>query len=224
MSETKFPPAGTMCSDCGCCQANVYAGEDTLCWACDAGSHPRVLRVHKPAAPISIPPIRLEPVERIKCEEKQVNEQQQSKGRRGGRTSRTPDEIRAKILAEPASVSNCEVARRCGVSEPTARTIRLAAGMRSTACRGKRTAPSAPKPEQEIRHPKKQILRSAQDTNGHAAALASIPTASSKVSITVHIDEASADQYWHRLTLDQKAATIELQMQAIVDCRIGARA
>jgi hypothetical protein len=33
----QFPPMGTKCSDCGCCPANVYAGEDALCFACDAG-------------------------------------------------------------------------------------------------------------------------------------------------------------------------------------------
>lgn len=213
MSETRFPPEGVMCVDCGCCRAKLYVGNDPICWACDAGNHPSARLESKPVAPISIPPIRLEPVERIKCEEKQVNDQQQSNDRRGGRTSRIPDEIRAKILAEPANVSNVALGRKYGISDPTVWKIRHDAGIKSTAVRSGHKA--TPKPERAIE--KKR-------TNGHAAALASITTASSKVSITVLVDEVSADQYWHRLTLDQKAATIELQMQAIVDCRIGARA
>lgn len=36
---SNFPPAGVRCVDCGCCYANVYAGNDPLCWACDAGTH-----------------------------------------------------------------------------------------------------------------------------------------------------------------------------------------
>jgi hypothetical protein len=32
-----FPAPGTKCADCGRCQADVFAGEDALCFACDAG-------------------------------------------------------------------------------------------------------------------------------------------------------------------------------------------
>lgn len=210
MSETRFPPDGVMCVDCGCCQAKVYAGEDALCWACDAGNHPAGKLAQK-TAPVEIPAIRLEPVRKVEVEvkeERPVNVQEK-------KPYRTPDEIRAKIAAEPESESNCAVARKYGVSEPTARKIRLAAGVHSTASRGGHGGAhkATPKPERAIER---------KHTTGHSAALATV--GSHKISITVEIDEQSADAYWHGLSLEQKAATIELQMQAIVDCRVAARA
>ncbi len=237
MSETRFPPAGTMCSDCDCCEATVYAGNDPICWDCDSGNLCPGRKRAKTAAAreINIPPIWLEPVQPLKTltqtradvvaqglapvsrsneatQEKPVNVQRESKA--GGRI---PEEIRTKIIAEPASMSSREVGEKYGVKEGSVWYIRSKAGVHSTASPGKRYSAhkATPKPERAIEK---------NHTNGHAAALASMPAASSKVSITVQIDEASADQYWHRLTLDQKAATIELQMQAIVDCRVGARA
>ena len=204
-----------MCVDCGCCQAKVYAAGDPLCWACDAGSHPLGKLDVKKTPAADVPPIRLQPATPApKCEveqEEEVKEQFESKAGR-----RIPEEIRATILAEPASVSNCEVARRCGVSEPTARLIRLKAGIRSTSTRGRRahqkltkTAPAAtPKPADAIE-------------KKHSARPALIQPQLRKVSVTVQIDEPSADAYWAGLTLEQKAATIELQMQAILTRTAG---
>jgi hypothetical protein len=31
------PPPGTMCVDCKCCAARIYAATDPVCWECDAG-------------------------------------------------------------------------------------------------------------------------------------------------------------------------------------------
>lgn len=62
MSESgvKFPAQGVKCADCGCCQANVFAGDAAICWACDegkpcagreAGARPQVTtRVEEPRA------------------------------------------------------------------------------------------------------------------------------------------------------------------------------
>jgi hypothetical protein len=58
MSNQQFPPAGVRCVDCGCCYANIYAGNDPLCWACDAGSHGP--KKPAPTAPVKSSPVHYE--------------------------------------------------------------------------------------------------------------------------------------------------------------------
>jgi hypothetical protein len=197
-----------MCADCGCCQAKVYAGDDAICWACDAGQHPTG-RIEPSKVAVDVPPIRLQPAAKFEVREEAVN----VKGTSG---TRIPDEIRAKIVAEPETVGNRAVAEKYGVNYGAVWGIRKKAGInpvRETGCRtGKKShAPAA--------EHKKHIVRHAHESKPvHVA-----HSEEYRFSITVQIGEAEADLYWSRLTPEQKAATIGLQMQAIIDDRVAPR-
>jgi hypothetical protein len=225
MSEMNFPPAGTKCRDCGCCDATVYAGNDPICWDCDTGNlcPGRKRAKTAEARVIDVPAIRLEPVAAAaKCEvkeEKPVN----TSGKSGGRI---PEEIRIKILAEPVSESNREIGEKYGIKEGAVWYIRNKAGIHSAAVGGPRKTATARRdlhPARVKQHHTPRAIEK-QHTNGHVPAPVHVVADSRKIAVTVQIDEPSADAFWHALSLEQKAASIELQMQAILDRGVAARA
>lgn len=106
------PDAGVLCADCGCCLAQLFAGDDPLCWECDAGEPCRAKTQPAPA-PIQV----VKPTQ----EKKQM--------------TKISDEVKAKILAADPSVSNLALAKQFGVSDGGVLYIRRRAGIRSTARR-----------------------------------------------------------------------------------------
>jgi len=103
-----FPPPGAKCADCDCCDANVYAGNVPLCWACDAGE------------PCPIRGVVCKPTEATAPEAKTADKQP-AKRRKGQHLS---NELKVAIRSEPRSISHNKVARKYGVSDMTVRNLR----------------------------------------------------------------------------------------------------
>ena len=106
------PPAGTLCVDCGCCPAQLYADKDPICWACDAGEPCQRERLRLPATAQSQPPTFPSP-----REDKPV------------KTNRISDEVKAAIIAAAPTVSNMDLARQYKISDATVCTLRKKAGI-----------------------------------------------------------------------------------------------
>ncbi|QNI34499.1 AsnC family protein [Alloacidobacterium dinghuense] len=115
----KTPPLGTMCIDCGCCRADLYAVDDPICWACDAGE-PCKNKQQSQSAPAHAAVAQLEE-----------------------NVIRTTDDIKQKIIAADPSISNVELGRRLGVKDGTVFYIRKQHGIRSTAKPGTRAKKTA---------------------------------------------------------------------------------
>lgn len=119
------PPAFTKCVDCNCCYAELYAGKDPICWACDAGEPCKgklvgATRSHaKPSPPQPQPSPQPAPVQEKPMGIKSTH----------GRTTRISDEIRAAIITADPSVKHADLARKYGISDVSVFTIRKAAGI-----------------------------------------------------------------------------------------------
>jgi transposase-like protein len=186
---TVLAPRGKRCTQCLCCDAEIQFEGEFLCGPCDDGTHPPPAEV-RAAQPQPVPPSQSQAAATAAYPEKGTTMTTKTKGKGGKRTS---EEVRAAILAEPASVSNCEVARRHGVSEPTARNIRLAAGIRSTATHGPRSAAN-PQPE-----------AIAEQRERTSLVLAAHAPDGDSVTIPVKVNHRLLDSWFQPLSLETKA-------------------
>lgn len=207
MSETRFPPQGTKCVDCGCCQANIYADGDPLCWACDAGAHgpkklsqPAPTLVVKNSPPREESPVREEirtpvaiapakPVAPIHKEEPRM-------------PKRISDDIRAAIQAAPPRSK-----------EPRPRTE-----VRSFERHDQRNPP-----RQDVeRQAREDSARKAVSTfsagrcSAHAHHNRQASGYCADLAIAGQITAAGADKFWSILSLEQKAQIIQASLRSIL--------
>jgi transposase-like protein len=196
MSEV---PIGKKCTDCGCCLATVKAGDDWLCWECDAGETCKAKR--QAATPRPGPrPFKtsaaqiIQPPTPIKPKENPVTVI-------SSRTSnaRISDEIRNAIIAADPSVSHSELARSHGVSDVSVYHIRKQAGIKLV----KGTHAAKPK--------KRAITPKLKSTLVKQTQIVKVPQPTpsvAKISISIDIDEEVAAGLWERFSLEDKAVAI----------------
>jgi transposase-like protein len=186
-------PIGAKCSDCGCCLAVVKAGDDFVCWECDAGEPCKGKRAPQPPPAYRAVPTRpfAAPVE-----EKTVTIHSSKKS-----TKRIPDDIRAAIISADPSISHSDLARKHGISDVTVFLIRKKAGI--SLVKGKRAAKpaKAAKPERRLK-----VATIGKREIG-------------KLTVKIEIDENGADALWRAFTLEQKAIAI----RAAFFSNLGAR-
>lgn len=215
-----FPPAGTMCVDCGCCKANIYAGDDPLCWACDAGSHgPKKEESHaklptfsstsaKVAAPVAAPqPEKRAAIPHV-LKEAPIQTEEKSMIRK-----RVSDEVRAAIQNAPKSVRNTELQEKYNLSSATVSVIRrginwngdkashVTGGGKPVKIRKVR-APKPPKPQQAIE--RTSTLRVFSVTDG------------CNITIAGQVTPAGADAFWAILSMEQKTQIIQASIRSIL--------
>ncbi len=130
----KRPPAFTKCVDCGCCYAELYADNDPICWACDAGEPCKGKLRPQPSVPQPQPSPQPAP---------SVQEKPMRIKSTHDNATRISDEIRAAIIAADPSVKHAHLARKYGISDVSVFTIRKAAGI--FLAKGPRSKPG-PKP------------------------------------------------------------------------------
>jgi hypothetical protein len=113
-----------MCSRCPCCEAVICFDGEFLCNRCDDGTHPAVTVAEHPPYVISCQPVtpEVERMARLLAAPAVVHAIQDAAAPAKVRKEQTmhkpiSDEIRAKILASPPTVSNVELATQFGVSD-----------------------------------------------------------------------------------------------------------
>jgi hypothetical protein len=198
VSETQFPPHETRCADCGCCPATVFAAGVPICLECDAGEPCKgTKKLNATTCNTMQQAAASNEVAKHEAEEEPVTI---VSGRKRGK--RIPDDVRAQIMAEPDSISHVAVARKYGVTDVTVGVIRGRKGRvtRKTAAPSPvKTAKAATTKVVKIQPPQVKI---------------STPVIG-KISISAEVSEAGANAWWQSLTLEQKAATIQMRMLAI---------
>lgn len=228
MSETQFPPRGTMCADCGCCPATVYAGNDALCWECDEGNHGP--RKTSPTTAVKIPtttttavvktsppreeiPVREEiraqvvPPAVPKAEPAPATPIQKEEPMSSHNRTKTPEHIRTAILAEDPSISSQQLADKYGVSYNTVWYSRKVAGIKvarpaAAAKKPKTVSPSLPRKKHAIVH--------------HVTIDAPIALPDSRIAISGEITAAGADKFWSILSIEQKRQIVVASIQSIL--------
>jgi hypothetical protein len=211
MSETRFPPQGAKCVDCGCCQATVYAGNDPLCWACDAGDHKP--KSAAPTTAVKNSPARVEiparveththvaiapakPVPPLQKEEKTMP----TKFKQGG----VPCAIEGcENLAYPPR-DFCTTKHYYYVQNPD----KAPTGGGTVKTRAPRAAAIRSTP---IPSTRATVARS-------IVSLPPVPVAlSCKVAISGEITPAGADAFWSILSMEQKARIIQASLHSILN-------
>ena len=213
MSEMQFPPAGMMCVDCGCCRANIYAGNDPLCWACDAGNHGPKKEEPK-AAPTMVvknPPPCKESQAREEIRTPVVTPPAVEKPEPAKATpipteetmkKRVSDEIRAAIQSAPPEVKNRDLEKKYHLSSATVSVIR-----RGKTWSGK---PAETKPRTFAKHAPKP----AAPKNLIISAPSRLPGIT--ITISGELTEAAADGFWVKLSLQQKKTLIETSLSSLL--------
>lgn len=112
------PPIGMRCTDCGCCFATVKAGDDWLCWECDAGE-PCAGNQEVPAPGSERIAAAPESKEAPRGESMSIKS-------KIGRGKRIPVEVRRAIANADPLASHTDLARKYGVSDVSVRSIRIA--------------------------------------------------------------------------------------------------
>jgi transposase-like protein len=113
---------------------------------------------------------------------------------------RISDQIREAIIAADPSISNCELARQYGISDPSVRKIRKDAGI---------VLQRAPK----IARPKKAKVKQPAKRTAlvHAPVVAKKPFL---LTITLEIEERRADALWNTFSGDDKAVAIRAALMS----------
>lgn len=201
------PPEGTRCVDCGCCQAEVYAGNAAICWECDEGVPCRNKTRGGPAGETPVPPMAGEV---MAIEEGAVNmyrDQAQKealaaepRGTKRGRPSNAMVQ-RMRVLALEGR-SAAEIARETGVTEAAAqRYAEVAAGVPDREAEAEAAVAQDP------------LLPSATRAGG----LCGSPQEPERMTLSLRIDEEKLERWWKKLTLEQKAALVEMQLQTMLE-------
>lgn len=195
------PPAGTLCTDCGCCPAELYAGDDPICWACDAGEPCQGKRKAAPSPAQPQPTTSPSPTVNKPVEDKSV------------KAKRIPDEIKTAILAAAPTVSNMDLARKYDISNATVCTLRKRAGI--VLVRGKNAAAPSVKNSSAVKR--------FNDVKFHAPlsrpAIETAPAPQSgTVAVTLNFTPDQLDVFWRNQPVEVKAiaitAALETQVKA----------
>ena len=196
-----LPPAGTLCADCGCCPAALYAGDDPICWACDAGEPCQGKRKTASAPAQPQPTTSPSPTEDKPVEDKPV------------KAKRISDEIKTAILAAAPTVSNMDLARQYKISDATVCTLRKKAGI--VLVRGKNAAAPSVKNSSAVK--KSNGVKFSAPLSQTAIETAQAPR-SGTVAVTLNFPPHQLDAFWRNLPVEVKAiaitAAIETQVKA----------
>lgn len=226
------PPIGMKCSDCGCCLAAVKAGDDWLCWECDAGepckgkSAPQPPPAYRavPTRPFVATPatmgtfagefaaIEANDPAYPKLEEKPapVKEKPVTIHSSNKTTKRIPDDVRRAIIAADPSISHSDLARQHGISDVTVYTIRKKAGI--TLVKGARAGKSKRQIDGQrggkVTQAKRRISRKQVDREANAA----LPEAK-EVTISIQLNDVAIESLWKMLSTQQKQIAIRAALE-----------
>jgi hypothetical protein len=181
---TTLAPRGKRCSRCLCCMAVIAFDGEFLCDACDEGTHPALAEAK------TLPPPQPQPAAIAAAPESRID--MASKG------IRTPDDVRAQIVAEGFSLSARALAEKYGVNDSTINLIRKEAGLRKSAAKGAGPKPGA--------HPQHKPARAAQTRRPAALALTAHREPDASLSVPVTVNHRLLDSWFEHLPLDAKAA------------------
>lgn len=193
------PPAGTLCADCGCCLAELYAGDDPICWACDAGEPCQAKRKAAPSDAKTQPTTSPSPAENKPVEDKPV------------KTKRIPEEIKTAILAAAPTVSNMDLARQYDISNATVCTMRKKAGI--VLVRGKNAAVPSVKNSSTVK--KSTDVKFPTPLSRPAIETAPTPQ-SNTVAVTLNFTLDQLDAFWRNLPVEVKAVAITAALETQV--------
>jgi len=231
-AETAVPaPRGKRCTRCLCCMAVISFGGESLCEACDDGTHPPLPEARRAAAiDLPAPTLTLTPAPVLKEKPMTI-----TSGRRSGKA--IDPAIKAAVLAEPASVSNCDLARKYKITDVTIGTWRKAAGIKSLA-RGRGpdrresakgaastltlTPALAPTPTPTPTLTPALAAPSTAEaetfwTDGRDARSAQADAPPEEVAATIQVNRAMLDGWWRRLSLSEKAALFTGELRIRVE-------
>jgi len=188
---------GKMCDDCKCCPAVIAAGNDWVCWECDAGEMCRS-KIAAIAANVARVKVDNYQARTAAAKEERVSVESERKGRRNEPIS---EEVRTAILAADPSVPHAELARQFGVSDVSIFTIRKRAGIKlakAPKTKAANTKPIRAKPAKKHGRPPglAHAIILPRRTNGLPASLR---------QVTVCVSEQMLDAWWAAQDLDKKA-------------------
>jgi len=122
-------------------------------------------------------------------------------------TNKTPERIRAAILAADRSIPSKDLAEKYGVSYATVWLIRRDAGIKVVrATGGKPVAKRNPK-----------VAPAAAIVHSKPVPAAAIAVSDCKVAITGEITPAGADKFWSILSMEQKRQIILASIHSILN-------
>ena len=203
----KRPPAFTKCVDCGCCYADLYAVNDPICWACDAGEPCKAKLQPKYSPPQPQP--AAQPAPSVQEKPMGIASTRNSKSRISG-------EVKAAILAEAPTVSNTDLARKYGISDPTVCQWRKAAGIVLVkGPRSPKAAASAAVKKSSAVNKSNSVKVSA--AKSFAAGMSASEQAASTVSITLNFTPEQLDAIWNMLPVEVKVVAVTAALQAKVE-------
>jgi len=189
IGHATWAPAGTNCTRCLCCPAVICFGGEALCAACDDGTHPPLPESHR--APAIEPPAH---------NPKPIEEKQPMTIRSGNQSRKPIDpKVKAAVLAEPATVSHFDLARKYKINDVTVRQWRLDAGIIVPRPHGKRGPYRKKDKAVETAAPKPAAAQPAAQPAPPAPVLESAP-------VTMSVQRALLDAWWNKLNVGDKAA------------------
>lgn len=181
---TGTPPTGTICIECRCCPAAIYAGNEPLCWDCDEGRPCK--RGTKAAQAAGVEPAASDHVEK-----QEVSEE----GHMPQGSNKTPDHIRDAVIEAGYKLSARELAEKHGISDSTVFAIRREAGIVNQGRAGNKVQPPAAKPAPAHK-------------NGALAHNPEPKSTKATISLEIEVDELALDRLWKSFDIEQKAEAI----------------
>jgi hypothetical protein len=210
--------------------AVISFGGESLCEACDDGTHPPLPEARRAAAiDLPAPTLTLTPAPVLKEKPMTI-----TSGRRSGKA--IDPAIKAAVLAEPAGVSNADLARKYKITDVTISAWRRAAGVptprrggprgpyrkTTNAAQAAKPAPATltPTPTPTLT-PALAAPSTAEAetfwTDGRDARSAQADAPPEEVAATIQVNRAMLDGWWRRLSLSEKAALFTGELRIRVE-------
>lgn len=127
--------------------------------------------------------------------------------RKGGRVGRISDEVKQRIINADVNISNCELARQVGISEPSVRLIRLKAGIMSAATLKARGLPKMKPGPKSAKT--KAIVKAAPAKDATRALAARVRQEGHLNTLRIQLTNGQMERLWETLGPGAKALALE---------------